>query len=150
MIKQVFKKPYVYYFSLVFLIYLILNIAFSQFYITVQYIPKYLETIKWQELIVSALLSLAIGFLVSLNSILVYLRYKERKNIKKQTFFASLGIIGGFFTGICSACVAGLSPLIFSLFGISFSFLSLPLKGIEIQLLVVLILLINLYLLKKH
>ena len=139
-----------YYFILVFLIYLILNVIFSQFYITIQYIPKYLETIKWQELIISALLSLIIGFLVSLNSILVYLRYKERKNIKKQTFFASLGTIGGFATGVCSACVAGLFPLIFGLFGISFSFLSLPLKGIEIQLLVILILLINLYFLKKH
>lgn len=150
MIKQVFKKPYVYYFILVFLIYLILNIIVSQFYITIQYIPKYLETIKWQELIFSALLSLTIGFLVSLNSILLYIKYKERKNVKKQGFFAALGAIGGFATGVCSACVAGLFPLIFGLFGISFGFLSLPFKGIEIQLLVVLILLINLHFLKKN
>ncbi|MBI4159058.1 hypothetical protein HY500_02250 [Candidatus Woesearchaeota archaeon] len=150
MIKQVFKKPYLYYFILIFLIYLILNVIFSQFYITIQYIPKYLETIKWQELITSALLSLAIGFLVSLNSLLVYIKYKERKNVKKQGILATLGIMGGFATGVCSACVAGLFPLIFGLFGISFSFLSLPLKGIEIQILVILILLINLYFLKKH
>jgi len=150
LIKQVFKKPYLYYFILIFLIYLILNVIFSQFYITIQYIPKYLETIKWQELIISALLSLAIGFLVSLNSLLVYIKYKEKNNVKKQGILATLGTIGGFATGVCSACVAGLFPLIFGLFGISFSFLSLPLKGIEIQLLVILILLINLYLLKKH
>ncbi|MBI2498806.1 hypothetical protein HYV88_01030 [Candidatus Woesearchaeota archaeon] len=150
MIKQVFKKPYLYFFILIFLVYLTLNVIISQFYITIQYIPKYLETINWLELILSGIFSLIIGILISISAVLVYIKYKERKKIKKQTFLASLGTIGGFSTGICSACVAGLFPLIFSLFGISFSFLSLPFKGMEIQLLIILILTSNLYFLNKE
>lgn len=150
MIKQVFKKPYLYYFILIFIIYLTLNIIISQFYITILYIPKYLATLNWLELILSGIFSLIIGILISINAILVYIKYKERKKVKKQTLLASLGTIGGFSTGICSACVAGLFPLIFGLFGISFSFLSLPFKGMEIQLLVILLLIMNLYLLNKE
>ena len=70
--------------------------------------------------------------------------------MKKQTALATLGTLEGFATGVCSACVAGLFPLIFGFFGVSFSFLSLPLKGMEIQLLIILILSINLYFLNKE
>jgi len=150
MIKQVFKKPYLYFFILIFLVYLTLNVIISQFYITIQYIPRYLATLNWTELILSILFSLTIGFLISLNSVLVYIKYKERKRVKKQTFLVSLGTIGGLATGVCSACVAGLFPLLFSIFGISFSFLSLPFKGMEIQLIVILILIANLYFLNKE
>lgn len=148
MVKQVFKKPNLYFFIFVYISYLILNVIISQFYITARYIPRYLETIKWGELVLSAVLTLIIGFLVALNSVLIYIKIKERKKIKKQTLLASLGTIGGFATGVCTACVAGLFPLIFGLFGVSFSFLSLPFKGIEIQLLIILILATNIYLLE--
>ncbi len=150
MIKTVFKKPYVYYFFLIFFSYLILNVIISEFYVTIQYIPKYLETIKWSELVLSGIFTLIIGFLISVNSILIYLKYKERKNVKKQTLVTSIGTVGGFATGVCTACVAGLFPLIFGLFGVSFSFLSLPFKGMEIQLLIILILSVNLYYLNKE
>lgn len=149
MIKKIFRKPYLYYLVLIFLIYIILNIILSQFYITLQYIPRYLETLKWRELILSGVLSLIIGVLVSMNSVVTYIKYKERRDIKKQSLLTGFGAIGGFATGICSACVAGLFPLIFGFFGITFSFLSLPFKGIEIQILVVLILIFNLYLLRR-
>ena len=150
MIKTGFKKHYVYYFFLIFFSYLILNVIISEFYVTIQYIPKYLETIKWSELVLSGIFTLIIGFLISVNSILIYLKYKERKNVKKQTLVTSIGTVGGFATGVCTACVAGLFPLIFGLFGVSFSFLSLPFKGMEIQLLIILILSVNLYYLNKE
>jgi len=149
MVKRVFKRPYVYFFIIIFLSYLTLNVIFSQFYITIQYIPKYLETLRWEELVLSGILTIVIGFLVAVNSVLLYIKYKERKSIKKQTALASLGTLGGFATGVCSACVSGLFPLLFSLFGVSFSFLSLPWKGMEIQLFVIVVLLLNLYFLKK-
>jgi len=149
MIKKIFKSPYIYFLILIFLGYSISNIIISQFYITIQYIPKYLETIRWGELLLSGIFSLAIGILIAINSILIYIKFKERKKIKKQALLVSLGTVGGFATGVCSACVAGLFPLIFGLFGVSFSFLSLPFKGMEIQLLVIGILIINTYILTK-
>ena len=149
MIKQIFKKPYVYSLILIFLVYSILNIIISQFYITIQYIPRYLETIKWEELILSGLFSLTIGFLISINAVILYIKFKERKAVKKQTILAGLGTAGGLATGVCSACVAGLFPLVLGLLGISFSFLSLPLKGLEIQVLVIFILVANIYFLNK-
>ena len=149
MISQVFKKPYVYIFTLVFFIYLILNVVISQFYVTLQYIPYYLGTIRWGELLISGLLSVLIGFLVAVNITLIYIRWKKRINVKKQSFLTSLGTLGGLITGVCSACVAGLFPIVFGLFGVGFSFLSLPLKGIEIQLVVLALLVFNLYIFKK-
>ena len=149
MIKQVFKKPNLYLFIFIFLAYLILNIFISRFYITVQYIPYYLETIKWGELLISGLLAAIIGILIAVNMTLIYISWKRRMKMKKQTFLASLGVLGGLITGICSACVAGLFPLLFGLFGVGFSFLSLPLKGIEVQLIVLALLIINLYFLRK-
>lgn len=150
MIKTVFKKPYVFIFIFIFVLYLILNIILSQFYITIRLIPYYLSTIKWFELVLSEFLSLIIAFLVSTNFTLVYLKWKERKIIKGRTFVASLGAIAGFSTGICTACVSGLFPLIFGFFGVGFSFLSLPLKGIEIQIIVILLLVVNFYFLNKN
>jgi len=149
MIKQVFKKPNLHIFIIVFLIYLILNIIISQFYITIQYIPFYLNTLRWGELLLSGFLAISIGILIAINATLIYIHWKQRITIRKQTFLASLGMFGGFATGICSACVAGLFPLIFGIFGIGFSFLSLPLKGMEIQALVIAILTINIYFLSK-
>src|SRR3989344_5613014 len=149
MIKQVFKKPNLYLFILIFLAYLILNIFISQFYITVQYIPYYLETIKWGELLISGLLAMIIGILIAVNMTLIYISWKRRMKIKKQTFLASLGVLGGLITGVCSACIAGFFPIVFGLFGVGFSFLSLPLKGIEVQLVVLALLVFNLYIFKK-
>ena len=150
MITQVYKKPYLYFFIILFTVYLALNITISQFYVTVQYLPKYVETIKWEELVISGFLTLIIAFLVALTGTLIYKNWKERISVKKQTALVSLGTLGGLATGVCTACVAGLFPLIFGLFGVSFSFLSLPFKGMEIQLLVITFLSINLYLLMKR
>ena len=149
MIKTVFKRPFIYFFFLIFFLYLFLTIIISQFYVTIQYIPLYLETIQWWKLIVSGFFTLTIGFLVALNSLLLYLHFKQQKNIKKQSIIASIGTLGGFATGVCSACVAGVFPFLLGIFGISFSFLSLPFQGMEIQILVILLFTMNIYFLEK-
>lgn len=143
--KRVFAKPYIYWILGIFVIYMALNIIISQFYITIQYIPYYLKTIKWAELIAGGLLSLIIGALIAINMVYTYIRYKERKKYKAEGALTCAATIGGLATGICSACVAGIVPLIFSLMGLSFSWLSLPFRGMEIQALVIVILAISLY-----
>ena len=143
--KRIFKKPYIYWVIGIFLVYMILNILVSQFYITVQYIPYYLKTINWSELILGAIFSLTIGILISINTVYTYIRYKERKKYKAEGALTCAATIGGFATGVCSACVTGLIPLIFSLLGISFSWGALPFKGLEVQALVIIVLLASLY-----
>lgn len=147
--KEILKKPYCYWLIFIFVLYITLAVVMSQFYITIQYIPKYLATIKWSELILGVLFTLIIAFLVSVNSVLLYKKYKERINIKRSSIIASVGTVGGFATGVCTACVAGLFPFIFSLFGITFTWTFLPFNGLEIQLLVILSLSLSLYFLVK-
>ena len=120
----------------------------SGFYNTIPLIIVYAKTLNWLKLGFSLLLTLTIGFLVSVNSVLVYIKYKERKKCR-GVGTASVGAAGGLIVGVCPLCITGIFPLLLGLLGISFSFASLPFQGIEIQVLVIIILLISLYLLKK-
>ena len=140
--KELFKKPYLYWFFGIFTFYLILNILISGFYNTIPLIVVYFSTVNWIKLGISLILTLLIGFLVSLNAILVYIKYKERKKCS-GVGTAGAGTIGGLIVGVCPLCVTGIVPLILGLVGISFSFGSLPFQGIEIQILVAIILFIS-------
>lgn len=140
--KEIFKKPYVFWFLGIFVFYLVLNVLVSGFYNTFPLIIIYAKTVNWLKLGISVTLTLVIGFLVALNGILVYIKYKERKKCKGAGI-AGVGTIGGLIVGVCPLCITGLFPLIASFIGISFSFASLPFQGIEIQLLVVLILFVS-------
>ena len=146
--KILLKKPYVFWLILIFILYLILNVIFSGFYNTIQSIFIYYKTIEWFKLGFSILLTLIIGVLVSINAVSFYIKYKERKNLKKckeAGVLGGVGTVGGLITGVCPLCVTGLIPLILSLFGISFSFAVLPFGGIEIQILIAIILSISLW-----
>lgn len=147
--KRVFRRPYIYWTVALFLLYLVIAIIISGFYNTFQLIIRYADTVNWWKLSFSLILSLIIGVLVAINSVYLFIRYRERKACKKETTLASLGTAGGLITGICPLCVTGLLPLLFGALGISFSFGMLPLQGIEVQLFTVGILAISLYSLQK-
>ena len=142
--KILLEKPYVYFVILIFLVYLSLNIILSGFYNTITLILVYAETVNWFKLGISLFLTLAIGFLIAFNSVLIYVKYKERKKCKKEFTLSSVGAIGGLVVGVCPLCVTGLIPLILGFIGVSFSLASLPFQGIEVQVLVVIILLVSL------
>lgn len=143
-IKIAFQKPYIYWLIGIFLLYFSLNIFLSKFYITVQYLPYYLDSIDWLLLLLSFIFSVSIAFLVALNMILGYHVYKERK--KTSASLTALGAVGGMSTGICTACVGSVFP---ALFGITLSFSALPFKGAEVQALFIIFLGVNLYFLKN-
>lgn len=148
--KELFKKPYVYWMLGIFTIYIVLNIWLSKFYEVLFQIPYFLDTLNWGELVLSFLLAISIGVLIAINMTLMIKQYNIRKTLfKKQGFFSSLGILGGLSTGVCSACIAGFFPFIFSLVGIGFSWAFLPFKGIEVQVLSIFILGTSLILMTK-
>jgi len=142
--KILLKNPYIYFVILIFLIYISLNIILSGFYNTIPLILVYAKTLNWFKLGISLFLTLTIGVLIAFNSVLIYVKYKERKKCKRELSLSSAGAIGGLVTGVCPLCVTGLIPLILGLVGISFSLASLPFQGVEVQFLVVIILLVSL------
>jgi len=147
--KIIFKRPYVYWILGIFVLYIILNILFSGFYDTIPLVIFYFKTVDWLKLGVSLILTLLIGFFVAVNSVLVYILYKLRKQCSREKVITGVGTAGGLIVGVCPLCVTGLFPLILGLLGISFSFGSLPFQGIEIQFLILGILIWNYFLLKK-
>lgn len=148
--KILFRKPYIYFVVLISLVYLSLNVFLSGFYNTIPLILVYAKTVNWVKLIISIFLTILIGILISLNSVLIYIKYRERKRCKKEITLGGIGAVGGIITGVCPLCVTGLIPLILGLVGISFSLASLPFQGIEIQVLIVIILFVSLINLSKN
>lgn len=125
------------------LLYITVTVILSKFYVTVQYIPYFVDTINWFQLIISVLLTIVIGVLIGINVLLtffVYRKYKENKQNKKCSVglgttasVTSIAAIGGVATGVCSACVASIFPWLFGLFGVTLSFGALPFQGLEVQ-----------------
>ena len=148
--KILFKKPYIYFVILIFLVYLSIDIILSGFYNTIPLILVYAKTLNWIKLGISLFLTLIIGTLIAFNSVLIYIKYKERKNCKKEISLSSVGAVGGFITGVCPLCVTGIIPLIFGFLGVSFSFAGLPFQGVEIQVLIVIALFVSLINLSKR
>jgi hypothetical protein len=148
--KSILKKPYIFMLIFIFLIYLILNFFFSGFYNKIPALFLYKDTINWAMLLTSIILSVIIAGLVSINSIYAFLLYKERKKCMQVSTVAGIGAIGGIVTGFCPICVTGIFPLVLSLLGITFSFASLPLNGIEFQIILIIILSVSLYYLTKR
>lgn len=147
--KRIFKKPYLYFTIGIFLLYLLMNFLISGFYDTIPLIIAYANSVNWLKLGFSIILSLIIGILVAINGVYVYMKYKERKECAGGATAAGAGTIGGLITGFCPLCITGLFPLIFGLFGVSFSLASLPFQGIEIQLAVIVLLFVSLKMLNK-
>jgi hypothetical protein len=148
--KAIVLKQYRIAFVLIFLLYIFIAILVSGFYNTIPLIFKYAGTVNWIDLDISITFSIIIGLLVAANSIATYVNYKQRQACRKEATVATLGTVTGFAAGICPLCVTGLFPLILGLFGISFSFASLPFKGLEVQFLSIILLALSLWLMMRR
>lgn len=117
--------------------YFVLVILISNFFDTFRAVLIYSDTLNWGKFGFSLGLGIVIGLLVAYNGILVWDRYKLRRECRRGGFLAGAGTVGGLITGVCPLCVGGLFPLIFGLFGFGFSLGVLPFGGIEIQVLAI-------------
>ncbi len=147
--KSIFCKPYVYWVIGIFFFYLGLNVYISEFYVTIPYLSVYAAQIKWGKLILGILLTLLIAALVAINSVYGYILYRRRKLVAGEGVLTCVGTIGGLATGVCSACVTSVFPLIFGLFGVTFSWAALPFEGIEVQVLMVVVLGLSLWWMRR-
>ena|SRR3989338_6064650 len=156
------KRAYLGVIALIALLYITVTVVVSKFYVTVQYIPYFVDTINWPQLIFSVALTILIGILLGVNILLTYLLYKHYKRQRENATCAltvtglgttasvtSVGALGGVATGVCSACVASIFPALFGLFGITLSWGALPFQGLEIQAGIVALLTANGYYLRK-
>ena len=79
-LKEVFRRPYLFWLTGIFLVYITLNVYLSQFYITLIYMWHYLDTINWAEFFLSIFFTIAIASLISVNSVYAYIKFKERRD----------------------------------------------------------------------
>jgi len=96
------------------------------------------------------LATIILAFLFGINLSLVIYRFKE---IKKYNDEAGAGIFSmalSLFGAGCPACSFTILTLIFPVFTGAFSLAVLPLKGLEIQLLGILLLMISIFILTRE
>ncbi len=146
-IKEVtIKRPYIYSFIIVFLSYLTINVIVNKFYVVAPYVFSYNLKIVIPQII----LNLIVATLVATNINMIYSKFKELNKIKKSSGLTFFGIFSGLLGGLCPGCFVGLFPLVLSFFGVTASLASLPLKGIELQVLSIILLTIAIILLTKE
>ena len=158
--KTISKKPFIFWIAGIAFVYISLNLFISKFYLTLWYVPYFLGTMNWTDFLLSLGFTILIGILVAINMMLSYLHYQENKQPlqnkncatkdKCATVFASIGAFVGLATGVCSACTPVILPFLFSLFGVTLAWSSLPISGFHIQAVLVLLLVLNLYYFQWH
>lgn len=143
-LAALFKPPFLYGMLFVFVAYMILLYAFGNFPTTLHLALLYAPLWTRFELAVSLFFSLAIAALIACNVVLAYRHYRERKRCHSAAVVTGAGTLGGFAAGLCPVCLSGLLPLVLGIFGVSFSLVALPFKGMELQVLVIVVLSLNL------
>jgi hypothetical protein len=139
------KKPYVFSFILIFLVYIFLNLWVNKLY---QNIIVFTSYALWFRIHFILFNFLIIPTLVALTLNLAILRFKESLVVKEFGIF-SLGAFGGILGGACPGCFAGLFPALLGLFGVTATLASLPFFGLEIQAASTMLLIVSIFLLTK-
>ena len=143
--KAITKKPYVFYFIGIFLLYIAINLIVNKLYVNLN---VFTSLVLWFRIPFLLFNFLIIPFLVALTINLSILRFKEA-GFGKHTSASGLGVFAGVLGGACPGCFVGLFPALLGLFGISASLSVLPLFGLEIQIFSAGFLIIAIHLLTK-
>jgi Na+/H+-dicarboxylate symporter len=143
LIKSKIKEKKIY-FTIIFLLYILINIFLNKTYITYNHII-YNHTIFY--IIFFILINyIIVPFLVSTTIILSIQKINDLKNIsKKGSSISLLAIFATLLGGACPHCFVGLFPAFMGLFSTTITLGNLPLQGFEIQIISSIILLISIY-----
>lgn len=143
------KKPYIFYFIIIFLVYIGLNIFINESTDTFSILSSFNKNFLVPFLILNFLF---IPFLVGMNVNLAIMKLKEVSLMasKGASGFSFVGIFGGILGGACPGCFAGLFPALLGLFGISATLSILPLYGLEISIASIILLIVGAVLLSRE
>lgn len=145
--EAIFKKPYSFYFVFIFFLYLFFNIWVNKLYVTYRIL---IDNFYYGISLIS--LMILVAFLTALNANLIIIKFKEYKKFNYTTGgFTSIAVFLGFMGGACSGCIAGLFPVVTGIFlGTVLSLNVLPFKGIELQILSIILLILSANILSKE
>ena len=135
-LRAVFSRPFLFWFLGVTLAYLVVTVLVNEFDTTLKYAFRFSSQVEWVTLAFSMLFSVVIAILVGINSVSAFVLRRRRIAGETQTVACA---IGGFFTGVCPGC-SSLLPSVLGWFGIGFSWALLPFKGLEVQVLIIIVL----------
>lgn len=144
--EAIFRKPYSFYFIFLFFLYLLFNIWINKLYITYRVL---IDNFYYGIFLIFFMILVA--FLTALNINLIIIKFKEYKKFNYESgWFTSIAVFLGFMGGACPGCIVGLFPAFAGIFfGSGISLNILPFKGIELQILSVLLLVLSANLLSK-
>ena len=145
--NAILSKPYSFYFIFVFFLYLFFNIWINKLYITYGVL---IDNFYYGVSLV--FLMILVAFLTALNVNLIIIKFEEYKEFNyKSGGFTSIAVFLGFMGGACPGCIVGLFPAFSGIFlGSGLSLNVLPLKGIELQILSVILLILSANILSKE
>lgn len=144
--KAILKRPYIFYFILIFLAYIALNLIINKLYVNTLVFTTFALWFRIPFLIFNFLL---VPFLAALTINLSVLRFKEASSLGLGSGATGLGAFGGILGGACPGCFVGLFPAFLGVFGVTATLSIFPFYGLEIQLASVVLLLIAIMLLTR-
>ena len=142
------QKSYFRIFLLSFILYLLLSTYliyyfFNGFYSFFNY---YIRYYPW----LNVLFTLILAFLFGINLALIIFRFREVKSYNNESGTGIFTSIISLFSAGCPVCSFSIISFLIPAIGTTFSLAILPFKGLEIQLLGIVILLISIFILTKE
>ena len=142
------QKSYFRIFIIAFILYLALSMYliyyfFNGFYLFFNY---YIRYYPWLNI----LFTLILAFLFGINLTLIIFRFKEVKSYNNESGAGIFTSVISLFSAGCPVCSFSIISFLIPAIGTTFSLAILPFKGLEIQLLGIIILLISIFILTKE
>ncbi len=141
--RTTLKRPYVFSFFIIIILYLAINIFVNDTFITA---PLLFSNYPIFSLFF-ILFGVLVAALVAANINLMYVKIRALERLGKGSGLTALGAFGGLLGGACPACFVGLLPASLGLVGVAVSLGDLPLYGLEIQIVSAIVLGVSLFLL---
>ncbi len=146
-IKFILKqKKFLRIFLITFFVYLTLSALLINYF----FLGFYLFFKQTSYAIFNILATLALGFLFGINVTLVFYRFREIKKYNSESGTGIFSSVLSLFGAGCPVCSFTILSLIIPGFSSAFSLAILPLKGLEIQIIGILFLIISIYALTKE